>query len=82
MYFAFHCILAQPLYNEGPKKFLQSFGILYDRDRGRTKGLLNLFASRGEQVPGPKTIFYVLRLMAQLVCRSALLNVRPFLLFW
>ena len=68
MYFAYHSYLAQPIEDPELTKFLKDLPILYDS--GDQKGLLSMFTESGEQPPGAKTIFYVLRMLSMLVSKK------------
>ena len=69
MYFAYHCYLAQPIEDPGLTKFLKDLPILYDSEN--QKGLLSMFTESGEQPPGAKTIFYILRMLSMLVSKKS-----------
>jgi hypothetical protein len=85
MYFAYHCYLAQPIQDERLIRFLHNLDILYtDSSTANArnnphagqiryqneKALLAMFIDEGEQAPGAKTIFYLLRMLSLLVRRG------------
>ena len=87
MYFAYHCYLAQPIQDDRLIRFLENLDILYTdgstpNSRGNVsqtryqneKALLAMFTDEGEQAPGAKTIFYILRMLSLLVSSSRFLD--------
>lgn len=80
MYFGYHCYLARPIEDVPLMRFLKNLEILYSANAtpnfGRSanarpyqneKALLAMFTEEGEQAPGVKTIFYILRMLSLLV---------------
>jgi len=83
MYFAYHCYLAQPIQPTQLIDFLVSLDILYMANAIQNeKALLAKFIEEGEQAPGAKTIFYILRLLSLVVSGSSHFSIHGLSLFF